>query len=100
MSEDSIDKKGASVQGQHMGKIPNIIAAGKITAFDGDADVAIIGLKATDIVTATIDVDDGGGTKIGNLIAKPAADTLNISCVGTPTTGDGVVSYQVLRPGV
>jgi hypothetical protein len=74
-----------------------VFAAGKAT-YDADGlAIAVPGVLATDIVMATVESDDTGGTLGGIESATPTVDTVTIVTNAAKTNDDGVVAYVVLR---
>jgi len=71
-----------------------IVAAGEHTMATADEDITISGLLATDIVTVSYLSYDTTGA--GTLTAECEAGNLSITTTEA-TTGDGVVSYLVIR---
>lgn len=76
-----------------------LILAGKANATTQPVIVVAAGVAPTDIVTATVETDDGAASLEGVAEARPTGSGIAITFNVAPSGLDGVVSYTVIRPG-
>lgn len=74
------------------------VVAGKAVMTTQTVVVAAPGVLATDIVSASIDIDDTGGTLISVIRASAGADTVTLKSLVPVCAGDGVIGFVVFRP--
>jgi hypothetical protein len=70
---------------------------GKATVTASPLVIALPEILPTDIVVATLQSDDTGGSLGGILTASAGTDQITITTVNAPTTGDAVVGYSITR---
>lgn len=76
----------------------SILAAGEVTMATQSVATAVTGVLATDLVIATMQSNDTGGSLGSIVTAGATADTVTIAVSAAPVTGDGVINYIVIRP--
>lgn len=73
-----------------------VVAAGKFTTLGGDASEAITATGALSTDIAIVTVQTAGGTPRSIVSAVPAANAVNVTLSGDPST-DHILSWVVLR---
>lgn len=76
----------------------SILAVGEVTMATQSVATAVPGVLATDLVIATMQSNDTGGTLGSIVTAGASANTVTLATSAAPTTGDGVINFIVIRP--
>lgn len=75
-----------------------VFAAGSVQMATQSVAAAVPGTLATDLVIATMTSNDTGGSLGSIVTAGASVDVVTLATSAAPVTGDGVVSFIVIRP--